>query len=184
MKRPPSPAPEPAPPRPPRRSFLHWSTVAALLIALPLAYLAYTRYLAWDKTNRRLAAVQGEVGTLKVKNAGLARAYDVLQNRTFQVCNRTADELEVLWLAAAYESRGQLSVFDASRCEGWQPQLVPGGGSPKTFTFSSAQEGCNWDGSVIFYAMRAVRTSEDGASFDYTVAGPWMGFERDCFNVQ
>lgn len=167
-----------------RRPFVHWSTVATLLVALPLGYLAYTRYLAWDATNRKLAALQTELDTLKGKNVGLARAHEVLQNRKFQVCNRSPDELEVLWLSAAYENRGQLSVFDSSRCEGWQSQLVPGGGSPKTFTFSSPQEGCNWDGSVIFYAMRAVRTSEDGASLDYTVAGPWMGFDRDCFNVQ
>jgi hypothetical protein len=48
---------------------------------------------------------------------------------------------------------------------------------------SSPQEGCNWNGAVLLYAMHFTREAEDQTS-DFKVTGPWRGFDRDCFTVQ
>lgn len=160
------------------------ATAIFAVLALVLGYFAFFSYRKWDERKTKVESLETELATLKAKNAALAGAHEVLQNRKFQVCNRTADEVSIPWFTAIYQSGSAMRVFDSARCEGWQAQAVPGGGSPKSFNFASTQDGCNWDGSVIFYAMHITRTNEDGVSQSFNMAGPWQGFDRDCFTLQ
>jgi len=165
-----------------KRSRLHWSTIVAGLICLPLLLLTIHLGREWHELSGREAGLESELATLTAKNAVLQPASDLLQNQKFQICNKSTDTLTIPWLAAAYHDGRQLRLFDALRCEGWRPVVINPGGS-KVFNFSSTQEGCNWNGSVALYAFRLVRDSDEGVRA-YNVSGPWRGFDRDCFTVE
>jgi hypothetical protein len=165
----------------PRRRF-PLSTVIALVL-LPLAgLLTYTLFRKWNTTRQALAKQQQEVRTLAARNAVLAKAYDVLQNRKFQVCNKSPHPLNVAWVSAAYSDGQHLKLFDSARCRSWQEQEVAAGEN-KNLLLSSTEEGCNWNGNVIHYAMRFSKETDE-ASLPFSVAGIYRGFDRDCFTVQ
>lgn len=158
------------------------STVIALALLLPVGLLTFTLFRKWNITRQALAGQQEEVQTLSARNAVLAKAYDVLQNRKFQVCNKSPYPLNVAWVSAAYSDGQHLKHFDSARCPSWQEQEIAAGEN-KSLLLSSTEEGCNWNGNVIYYAMR-FRKETDEASLPFSVAGIYRGFDRDCFTVQ
>lgn len=167
-------------PRPRRRFPL--SVVVAIAL-LPLAALLATfLFRKWNVTRQSLLQGQLELQTLRERNAQLARAYDVLQNRKFQICNKSPHPLSVAWVSAAYSDGQQMKLFDSARCKSWQAPDVAAGEN-KTLLLSSTEEGCNWNGNVIYYAMRFSKETDD-ASLPFSVAGLYRGFDRDCFTVQ
>jgi cell division protein FtsB len=171
-----------AEPPPRKRSRLHWSTVVAGLVCLPLLLLAVHLGRTWHRLSERETALDGELVTLTARNAVLQPAAELLQNQKFQICNKSTDTLTIPWVAASYHDGRQLKLFDALHCQGWRPVVIAPGGS-KVFNFSSPQEGCNWNGSVALYAFRLVRDSDEGVRA-YNVSGAWRGFDRDCFTVE
>jgi hypothetical protein len=156
------------------------AAAAAVLVLLPL-----TAYLGrqWLELSRRSAALEGELATLTSRGVVLKLAGDALSPQKFQVCNKSKDALSVPWLAAVYHDGTRLRLFDPLRCGGWRPQEIAGGESRVLHFSSTEDESCNWNGSTVFYAMRLVRQAED-APVAYNVAGPWRGFDRDCFTVE
>jgi hypothetical protein len=168
------------PARTPRRKF-PVSTVLALVLLPLVGLLTYTLFNKWNATRLALAAQRQELETLTARNAVLARAYDVLQNRKFQVCNKSPYPLNVAWVSAAYSDGRHLRHFDSARCPGWQEQEIAAGEN-KNLLLSSTEEGCNWNGNVIYFAMRFSKETDE-ASLPFSVAGIYRGFDRDCFTV-
>ena len=158
------------------------STLVALVLLPTVALLAFTLFRKWNATRLGLAAQQQELQTLTGRNAVLAKAYDVLQNRKFQICNKSPYPLSVAWVSAAYSDGRHLKLFDSARCPGWQRQEIAAGEN-KSLLLSSTEEGCNWNGNVIYYAMRFSKETDE-ASLPFSVAGLYRGFDRDCFTVQ
>jgi hypothetical protein len=158
------------------------STLITLALVPLVGLLAFNLFRKWNTTRKALQARQTEMQTLTGRNAVLAPAFDVLQNRKFQVCNKSAYPLVVSWVSAAYADGSQLKLFDSARCSAWQDQEVAAGEN-KNLLLSSTEEGCNWNGNVIYYAIRFSRETED-ASVPYSLAGNYRGFDRDCFTVQ
>ena len=109
----------------------------------------------------------------------MADAYNLLHNKKVQVCNKSPADVTVHWLSVVYEDGGRLKSFDSQRCEDWAPVVVKNGAS-RMLTLSSTQEGCNWNGSVVFFAMHYSR----GETQTYRDAGAWTGFDKDCYTVQ
>jgi len=169
------------PPTATRRRFPLSSLIALALVPL-VGLLAFTLFRRWNTTRQALAAQQQEVQTLSSRNAVLAKAFDVLQNRKFQVCNKSPYPLQVAWVSAAYSDGHHLKQFDSARCPAWQPQEIASGEN-KSLLLSSTDEGCNWNGNVIYYAMRFSKETDE-ASLPFSVAGIYRGFDRDCFTVQ
>lgn len=165
----------------PRRRFPLSVVVAIALLPLA-ALLATSLFRKWDVTRQSLLQGQQELQTLRERNAQLARAYDVLQNRKFQICNKSPHPLSVAWVSAAYSDGQQMKLFDSGRCRSWQAPDIAAGEN-KTLVLSSTEEGCNWNGNVIYYAMRFSKETDD-ASLPFSVAGLYRGFDRDCFTVQ
>ena len=158
------------------------STVVVLALLPPVAMLATVLFRKWNTTRRALQSQQQELQTLTARNAILSKAYDVLQNRKFQICNKSPDPLNVVWISAAYSDGQHLKLFDSGRCRGWQ-DLDIAAGENKNLLLSSTEEGCNWNGNVIYYAMRFSKETPE-ASLPFSVAGLYRGFDRDCFTVQ
>ena len=123
-----------------------------------------------------------ELGRQKKKVAVLAPAFDVLQNRKFQICNKSPHPLNIAWVSAAYSDGRQLKLFDSARCESWR-DLEVASGENRSLLLSSTDESCNWNGNVIYYAIRFSKETED-SSLPYSMAGVYRGFDRDCFTVQ
>lgn len=158
------------------------STLVVLALLVPVAMLATMLFRRWNTTRRALQSQQEELQRLSVRNATLSKAYDVLQNRKFQICNKSPDPLNVVWVSAAYSDGQHLKLFDSGRCRSWQDQEIAAGEN-KNLLLSSTEEGCNWNGNVIYYAMRFSKETEE-ASLPFSVAGVYRGFDRDCFTVQ
>ena len=169
-----------SPPRPRRR--VSFSTIVAVALLPPAALLALFLFRNWNATRQALAHGQQELQTLGARNAVLAQAYEVLQNRKFQICNKSPHPLSVAWVSAAYNDGHQMKLFDSARCPGWQAQEIAAGEN-KNLLLSSTEEGCNWNGNVIYYAMRFSKETDE-ASLPFSVAGLYRGFDRDCFTVQ
>jgi hypothetical protein len=172
---------EPAAP-PKKPSSFHWSTLIAAVVALPLGVLTFNTGREWNVLSDKASGLQTEIETLQSRNAVLEKAYDILQNHKFQICNKSADTLTIPWLSAVYHDGQRFATFDSSRCPAWRPQVLNKGES-RIFTFSSTEEGCNWTGSVMFYSLNYVRESEEATKI-YNMVGPWKGFDRDCFTVE
>jgi hypothetical protein len=173
------PTPSPTPPR----SRVTVGTVVTGLLSIVLLLANMVFGVRWCRSNQSLAAIERESETLAVSNAALAPAYDVLRNRNFEICNRTQDEVEVGWVAATYEEAGALKVFDSRRCPtDWQALRLKAGQN-RTVNLSSTQEGCNWNGAVIFYAVHLTRISER-AAHSYTLADAYRNVEKDCFTIK
>ncbi|HXB56371.1 MAG TPA: hypothetical protein VN461_16475 [Vicinamibacteria bacterium] len=163
-------------------SSFQWSTIIAAVIALPLAVVAFNSGREWRALSSKATALENEIATLQSRNAVLEKAYDILQNHKFQICNKSADTLTIPWITAVFHDGKQLAIFDSSRCPAWRPQILNKGES-HIFTFSSEEEGCNWTGGVMFYSLNYIRESEEATKI-YNMVGPWKGFDRDCFTVE
>jgi hypothetical protein len=158
------------------------SLVIVLALVPLVGLLTFNLFRKWNVTRKALLAQQGELQTLGGRNAVLAPAFEVLQNHKFQVCNKSADPLNIAWVSAAYADGNQIKLFDSARCPSWQDQEVAAGEN-KSLLLSSTDEGCNWNGNVIYYAIRFSRETE-AASVPYSMVGHYRGFDRDCFTVQ
>ena len=154
------------------------AAVAACLLFIANVVL----FVGWFRTKHELGSLEKEKTQLASSNRALADAYNLLHNKKVQVCNKSPADVTVHWLSVVYEDGGRLKSFDSQRCEDWAPVVVKNGAS-RMLTLSSTQEGCNWNGSVAFYAFRLVRESDEGVRA-YNVSGPWRGFDRDCFTVE
>lgn len=158
------------------------STLITLALLPLVGLLTLTLFRKWNATRQQLQAGQAELHTLTTRNAVLAPAFDVLQNRKFQICNKSPHPLNVSWVAAAFNDGRQLKVFDSARCGAWRDQEVAAGEN-KNLLLSSTDEGCNWNGNVIYYAIRFSKETEE-TSLPYSMVGLYRGFDRDCFTVQ
>jgi hypothetical protein len=136
-------------------------------------------FVGWFKTMRAYGALQQEKAQLDASNRVLSGAHELLRNKKAQICNRGAEDMRIDWIAASFEEGGRLKSFDSQRCTDWLP-IVLKGGSSRTLSLSSTQEGCNWNGSVVFFAMHYSR----GTTQSYHDAGAWMGFDRECYTIQ
>lgn len=172
----------PKPPRPPGPKKFGTSTWIALAFVFPALALAGYFGQKWNITRAKVAQQNAELQTLLSRNEVLSKVYEVLQNKKFQVCNRSQDILTVQWVAAAYHDGKQLRVFDSSRCSAWK-EVALAAGDNRTLTLTSGQEGCNWSGTVVYFAMRYTRESEDVIR-PYNFVGHWAGFDRDCFTLE
>ena len=168
--------------RPRPRGRFPLSTVVALAVLPVAALLTLFLFRTWNATRLDLARQQQELQRLASRNAVLAQAYEVVQNRKFQICNKSPYPLAVAWVSAAYSDGQELKLFDSSRCPAWQGQDVAAGEN-KNLLLSSTEEGCNWNGDVIYYAMRFSKETDE-AALPFSVAGLYRGFDRDCFTVQ
>jgi hypothetical protein len=168
-------------PAPAKRRF-PMSTLIVLALVPLVGLLTYSLFRKWNVTRHALLAQQAELQTLGGRNAVLAPAFEVLQNRKFQVCNKSPDPLNIAWISAAYADGAQVKLFDSARCPAWRDQEVAAGEN-KNLLLSSTDEGCNWNGNVIYYAIRFSKETAD-ASVPYSMVGLYHGFDRDCFTVQ
>lgn len=169
-------------PSAPRRAF-PIAVVVSLLVALPLLVFATRLGLRWRASSVRLVELERETAAVVARAAVLKRAAETLRTYDFQVCNRSGDVLTLPWVAAVHHDGQSLRLFDSSRCQGFRSPPVHAGES-RALLFSSTQEGCNWGGQVLFYAMNAVRESDAGSA-SYNLIGPWgRDFDPKCFNVR
>ena len=170
------------PPAAPRRSF-PVGLVVSLLVAVPLFVFTVRLGLSWRASTTRLDELARESASVQARAAVLKRAAETLRTYDFQVCNRSADVLTLPWVAAVHHDGQSLRLFDSSRCQGFRAQPIYAGES-RALLFSSTQEGCNWSGQVLFYAMNAVRESDMGSA-SYNLIGAWgRDFDPKCFNVR
>ncbi len=177
-----APADEAAPPPHHKRKGIHWSTIVAAIVCAPLALVCLRTGREWLHLSRHQAEIENEIASLTARNVVLKPASELLQNQKFQVCNKSPDTVTIPWLAAVYQDGRRLKMFDPNHCDGWRAQVIPPG-SQKMINFSSPDEACNWSGSVTFFAMRYSRESSDGLTSTIDYAGPWTGFDRDCYTV-
>jgi hypothetical protein len=160
-----------------RRSML--VPVLAAVAACVLFIVNVVLFVGWFKTKREYQGLEMEKAKLTASNRVLADAYGLLHNKKVQVCNKSPADVTVHWVSVVYEDAGRLKSFDSQRCEDWAPVAVKNGAS-RMLTLSSTQEGCNWNGSVVFFAMHYSR----GDTQTYRDAGAWVGFDKDCYTVQ
>ncbi len=174
-----SATPRPSPTRRKRFSASTWIAAGFLLPALGAAgYFGRN----WNATRLKLAQGEAEYQALLSRNAVLSKVYDVLQNKKLQVCNKSQDTLKVQWVSAVYHDGKKLRVFDSSRCGAWQ-EVTLASGDNRVLTLTSAQEGCNWNGAVVYFAMRFSRESEEVIRH-YNYVAHYSGFDRDCYTQE
>jgi hypothetical protein len=159
---------------------IHWSTIVAAVAAVALAYLAMRTGRTWHTTRATVAALDARQTSLTAENIVLERAFPILRNQKFDICNKTEDTLTVPWVSVAYHDGRQLRQFDSARCQGWKPQVLKPG-ERKAFTFSSSDDACNWSGAVMLYAFNYLRESEETIN-TYNATGQWT-FDP-CFLVE
>ena len=158
----------------------------ALACVIPAAVLTWNLYRSWSTKRTAIAAKQNDVNAMMARNTVLEPIYDILANRKFQICNKTPLQVTVPWFAVAFHDGKSVKMFDSGRCREFQPIIIPTGDN-KVVTLSSKQEGCNWNGSVMYYAMRLYRQVEtEDAVVDrpYDYMEVYKGYERDCFTLQ
>jgi hypothetical protein len=162
---------------------LTWGTWVALALVIPIGVMTFNLYRGWSALRAERNQQVGHHNVLVERNKVLGKVFDNLQNKQFQICNKTADTVTVNWLAAAYHDGRQIRYFDSSRCRDWKaPVLVPG--DARFPTLNSDQENCNWtNGDVVYYAMQYTRESEDAVN-TINFVGHFKGYDRDCHNVQ
>lgn len=153
--------------------------VLAAVSACVLFILNVILFVGWFRTMREYNALEQEKAQLTASNRVLESAYGLLHNKKAQICNKSPVDVTVSWLSVVYEDAERLKSFDSHRCEDWVPVVVKNGAT-RMLTLSSTQEGCNWNGSVVFFAMHYSR----GETQAYSYAGAWMDFDKDCYTVQ
>jgi hypothetical protein len=172
--------PEPAKPKGGGVGIAGWIMLALLV---PAGVMTMNCARSWSQVvaeERALAADHAKhmelIGRLKP-------FADVLQGKDkYQICNRTADTVTVTWLAAAYSEADQIKMFESSRCRDWKP-VVLAQGENRFVTVSSAQEGCNWNGNVMYFAIAYTRESAEQTTYFEDVE-MFRGFDRQCHNIQ
>lgn len=159
-----------------------WGTWVALALLIPVCVMTFNLYRSWTALKGELGTMQATHNTLVERNKVLSKVFDNLQNKSFQICNKTADTVTVNWLAAAYQNGKNMVAFDSSRCPDWKtPVLVPG--DARMLTLNS-DEACNWTGGeVVFYSMQYTRESEEAVN-TVNYAGHFKNYDRDCHNIQ
>jgi hypothetical protein len=161
---------------------LTWGTWVAMALLVPVSVMTFNLYRSWSALNGTKSGQLAEHRARVERNAELSKVFENLQNKPFQVCNRTADTVTVNWLAVAYQDGRDIKYFDSSLCRDWKaPVLVPG--DARLPTLNSDQEGCNWGGDVVYYAMQYTRESEDAVN-TINFVGHFKGYDRDCHNIQ
>jgi hypothetical protein len=153
-----------------------------LALLVPAGIMTLNCGRNWNVTAIKERQLSEEMARLSTRNAQLAPFYDVLQNRKYQICNRTADTVTINWLAATYNESDQVKLFESSRCSAWKPVVLAQGES-RFLTLSSVQEGCNWNGNVMYFAIAYTRESTEQTTF-YEDVEVFRGFDRDCHNIQ
>lgn len=177
MSKPATPKPRPAGAK--KVGTSTWVAAAFLLPALGAAgYLGRN----WNVTRLKVAQEEAEYQTLLSRNAVLSKVYEVLQNKKLQVCNKSQDTLKIQWVSAVYHDGKKLKVFDSGRCSAWQ-EVTLASGDNRVLTLTSAQEGCNWNGAVVYFAMRFSRESEEVIRH-YNYVAHYSGFDRDCYTQE
>jgi hypothetical protein len=160
------------------------STIVTFLIVAPICYWTFTSYQKWTAIRQKIAGIDQELAALSKRNAELAVVYDAVQLKNFEVCNKSADQFTVNWVAAAFHDGKTVQVFDSDRCQDFKP-LVLAAGDNKAVLLRSSQAGCNWPGSVMYYAMRYTQENEAEDVYRiYNMAGPYQGFDRDCYTFR
>lgn len=161
---------------------LTWGTWVALALLIPVCVMTFNLYRSWSALRGKLGAQVNVHNDLAKRNAVLGKVFENLQNKQFQICNKTADTVTVNWLATAYQDGRQIRYFDSSRCRDWRaPVLVSG--DARFPTLNSDQENCNWTGDVVYYAMQYTRESEEAVN-TINFVGHFKGYDRDCHNIQ
>jgi hypothetical protein len=153
-----------------------------LALLVPLGVMTFNCGRSWNVIAARAATLEAEMAQLTSRNAVLAPFHDVLQNRKYQICNRTADVVTVTWLSTTYNESQQIKIFDSARCTAWKPVVLQPGEN-RMITLSSSQEGCNWNGNVMYLAIAYTRESAEQTSFIEDIE-VFRGFDRDCHNIQ
>jgi hypothetical protein len=161
---------------------LTWGTWVSLALLVPVSVMTFNLYRSWSALNARRAKLGAEHQKRLERNADLSKVFDNLQNKPFQVCNKTADTVTVNWLAVAYQDGRSIKHFDSSLCRDWKPAVLVSGDA-RFPTLNSDQEGCNWGGEVVYYAMQYTRESEDSVN-TINFVGHFKGYDRDCHNIQ
>lgn len=160
------------------------STIITFLVAAPIAYWTFTSYQKWAGVRNDIATSDQRLAGLRKRNAELAVVFDAVQLRKYEVCNKSADQYTVTWVGAAYHDGQAVKVFDSDRCLDFKP-LVLAAGDNKSVLLSSSQPGCNWNGSVMYYAMRYRQENEEEDIYRiYNMVGPYQGFDRDCYTFR
>jgi hypothetical protein len=179
-----SPAPPAAPgaAAPKKKPMVPLSTIITFVIAVPIGYWAFTSYKKWSGIRAEVARINADRATLLSRNTELAKVYDNVAQKKYQICNKSADIATINWVAAAYHDGKTIKIFDSDQCQDFKP-IVMQPGDDKSVLLRSSQPGCNWDGSVFYYAMRYTLESEERTN-SFNVVGPYQGFDRDCYNVQ
>jgi hypothetical protein len=161
---------------------LTWGTWVALALLIPVCVMTFNLYRSWSALNGRKSGLQEEHRQRVDRNTVLGEVFGNLQNKSFQVCNKTADTVTLNWLAVAYQDGKNIRHFDSAQCRDWKaPVLVPG--DARFPTINSDQENCNWGGEVVYYAMQYTRESEDAVN-TINFVGHFKGYDRDCHNIQ
>ena len=173
----------PAPKRKKKGVFLGltWGTWVALALLIPVCVMTFNLYRSWNGLKAQFAKVVAEHNDRMARNGVLGKVFDNLQNKSFQVCNKTADTVTVNWLAAAYQDGKTMKYFDSSVCRDWKPPVLVGGDA-RMLTLNS-EANCNWNGDVVYYAMQYTRESEDAVN-TINFVGHFKGYDRDCHNIQ
>lgn len=159
-----------------------WGTWVALALLIPVCVMTFNLYRSWSALGKRLADLKAAHNTLVARNLVLSKVFDNLQNKQFQICNKTADTVTVNWLAAASQDGKGIRSFDSSQCRDFKaPVLVSG--DARMLTLNSDQDNCNWGGDVVYYAMQYTRESDDAVN-TINFVGHFKGYDRDCHNIQ
>jgi len=172
----------PKPPRPAGPKKFGTSTWIATAFLIPAVASAAYFGQKWNVTRLKTDKLDAEFQALVGRNATLSSVFTVLQNKKFQICNKSQDTVTVQWVTAAYHDGKQLKVFDSSLCSAWQ-EVTLASGDNRVLTLTTGQEGCNWGGAVVYFAMRYARETEVVIR-PHNVVGHWAGFDRDCYTVE
>lgn len=160
---------------------LTWGTWIAVAVLVPVCVMTFNLYRSWSELRGRTSSWEAGFATLNERNAVLEKVYSNLQNKAFQVCNRTPDPVTVTWLSVAYQNGQGMQLFDSASCADWRNQLL-NPGDARMFTLNS-QAACNWTGSVVYYAMTYTRESEEALN-TINFVGHFKGYDRDCHTIQ
>jgi len=160
---------------------LTWGTWIAAGVLLPVCVMTFNLYRSWSALRGRISTWDTDFAALNQRNSELEKVFANLQNKKFQVCNRTADVVTVQALSAVYHDGRVIKIFDSEKCADWRPQVLVSGDA-RMFTLNS-QDPCNWTGDVVYYAMTYTRESEEALS-TINFVGHFKGYDRDCHTIQ
>jgi len=158
------------------------STMIIFAVALPVGYWCFNSYKKWSNFRTAAAKVDSGLAAVRKSNAELSQVYETVALKKYQICNKSADVVTIMWVAAAYHDGKTVKIFDSDQCQDFKP-IVMQPGDDTSVLLRSSQPGCNWDASVFYYPMKSSSESEEKFNI-FNVVGPYQGFDRDCYNVQ